>query len=155
MLEKREGHPLHILVIDDDPMFRAQIRKAGLTKGIEVTCCSNLRELDPMNVDQLFDIVIVDYYLDHMKENLTGARVAWALESTPIVMVSSSDHCVEKAESWPASIRKFVNKDAGPLRIVEAAIQVASTSETEADKQTQTSTETIELDTKGWRPAGE
>ena len=111
--------PTHILVIDDDPIFRSLITHAGKSRNIEVTACSNLNEVKPMAVPKLFDAAIVDYYLEDFKSHLKGTHVACALEGTPILLVSQSNDCVEANEFWPSSIRKFVTKQIGVDRILD------------------------------------
>ena len=84
-----------ILVTDDDPLFRARLGKIAERKGIHLYACSSLRELNTSAVPKLFDIAIVDYYLDDFKTNLKGTDIATLLEGTPVILTSVSNHCVE------------------------------------------------------------
>lgn len=109
----------HILVVDDDPLFRALLQRAALAKAIEITACSSWREIGTLAHPQQFDAAIVDYYLDGLKESLTGTDIARALEGTPVLLVSNSDHCISNGEAWPEGVRKFMNKRHGVERILK------------------------------------
>lgn len=112
----------HILVIDDDPLFRAQVRKAARHRSLPVTVCSSLKEVDLMSCSKLFDIAIVDYYLDDFKVTLRGTEVAKVLGSVPVILVSHSDQCIENNTVFPSSVRQFVNKRAGINFMLDKAI---------------------------------
>lgn len=113
-----------ILVIDDDPIFLAQINRVAQQRNLSVTTCASVRELGAMAVSRLFDVVIVDYFLDDLKTHMKGTEVAAVLEGTPIIFVSASDHAFEDNTPWPASVRKFINKKAGINAILDSAVQL-------------------------------
>jgi CheY-like chemotaxis protein len=117
-----------VLVIDDDPLFRALITRAGQRRKIPVAACANLRELNAMAVPRLFDVAVVDYYLDDMKRYLKGTEVARALEGTPVILVSNSDDGIEDEEPWPAGVREFISKRSGIQMILNAAIKMKAAS---------------------------
>lgn len=112
----------NILVIDDDPVFRALIYRVAKRRAIPVTVCASIRELAGMAVPQLFDAAVVDYFLDDIKQNLVGTDVAAVLESTPVVLVSSTDQAIESGDVWPTSVRKFLNKRVGADAILDSVI---------------------------------
>jgi DNA-binding NarL/FixJ family response regulator len=113
-----------ILVIDDDPLFNAKVRKISRQKKLPVTTCASLHELGSLLDLRRFDVVIVDYFLDNLKEFLTGTDLARVFEAIPMVLVSNNDHPLMNHDPWPSSIRKFVNKKAGVEAILTAAIQI-------------------------------
>ncbi len=117
--------PKQILVIDDDPLFRAQIKKAATERGISVTVCSSFKELDEMAEPKLFDVAIVDYYLDNLKSYLKGVDIAEAMQPTPVVLISSSSHPLDDNEPFPSSVRRFVQKTIGINAILNTALSTS------------------------------
>ena len=113
-----------VLVIDDDPLFRALVTKVAAKRNLAVTTCASVRELGSMAVADLFDVVIVDYFLDDLKQSLRGTDVAHVLESTPIVLISNNEYAFTNSDPWPTSIRKFVNKKAGVNVILNTALRL-------------------------------
>lgn len=114
----------NILVIDDDPIFRRMISVAGRKRNIPVTVCASLRELDPMTNPCRFDVAIIDYYLDGMKERLKGTHIAYVLEGTPVILTSNNEHCISASEPWPQSVRKFINKRDGVDALLDEAMHL-------------------------------
>ena len=112
-----------ILVVDDDPLFRAQVRHLAAVRKLPVTVCSSMREMQVMADSSGFDVAIVDYYLDDLKTYLRGTDIASLLESTPVILISNSDHGIENSTPFPKSVRRFVNKRVGINAILDAAIQ--------------------------------
>jgi DNA-binding NtrC family response regulator len=119
---KDPAHKPHILLIDDDAIFRAKFEHAASLLNIPVTTCSSLRELEPMATQGKFDIAVIDYFLDGVSENLKGTNVAYLMGCTPVLLVSGSDHCLATPESWPESIRKFIPKEQGVSAIIKSAL---------------------------------
>jgi DNA-binding NtrC family response regulator len=113
-----------ILFIDDDPLFRALIKKSAQKRGLPVTVCADLGDLDPWRTPSRFHAIVTDYYLDGMKDQLKGTHLAELWESVPILLVSSSDHCIEANIAWPVSIRKFLNKRVGVDAILDEAMKL-------------------------------
>src|SRR5262249_42866916 len=97
--EKKNNTP-HILLIDDDPIFRHLVTRRAAQRNIQVTACQTLKEVSPMLAPRLFDAAIVDYFLNDLKRNLRGTDVAFALEGTPIVLTSATNAVVEFDEPW-------------------------------------------------------
>jgi CheY-like chemotaxis protein len=117
---------LHLLVIDDDPLFRALIKRAANKRNIKVTACSSRHELVAMTDPGLFHVVIVDYYLDEMKTHLRGTDVARELVDTPTLLISNSGACLDEKHSWPDNICKFAYKSEGADRLLDQALQIAA-----------------------------
>ncbi len=114
----------NILIIDDDPIFRANISKVGKKMKLPLTVCASMRELNSLALPKLFDVAIVDYYLDGLKEYMRGTDIAAVLDETPVILVSSNNHCLSDAQSWPQSVRKFMNKQLGVQAILKSALQI-------------------------------
>jgi DNA-binding NarL/FixJ family response regulator len=111
----------NILIVDDDPVFRAVARRTCSKYRFNPMVCASLRELQTASLGTSFDVVIMDYFLDNLKHALTGVEIANLVEHVPIILVSTSDHCIDESEAWPASIRAFYNKRVGADAILKAA----------------------------------
>lgn len=109
----------HLLVVDDDPVFRMMLSQAAVRKGLHVTACASIRELREMTNVPSFDVIVLDYFLDDFKTYLKGTDIAQGLGATPVILVSSSEQCVEDSDAWPNSIRRFVHKKWGVDNIVD------------------------------------
>ena len=125
----------HLLLIDDDPIFRAMVEKRAAQRGIHVTGCRSLKELKPMIVQRLFDAAIVDYFLDDLSERLKGTDVAQALEGTPIILTSATNAVVDFNDPWAASVRKFVGKKDGIDRLLDEALKLSRKSKNTETKE--------------------
>ncbi len=117
----------NILLVDDDPIFRASMTQYARKLNIPLTICTSLRDLCTKALPKVFEVAIIDYYLDGMKDYLTGTEVATVLEETPIILVSSSDRCLSDSQNWPSSIKKFLNKKSGVQTILTTALELKST----------------------------
>lgn len=122
MNDQTIGERPHILVIDDDPLFRTRIQKIAQERDLPITVCSSLKEVNAMSCSRLFDIAIVDYYLDDFRDTLRGTEVAEVLGSVPVILTSHSDHCLENNTPFPEAVRQFVHKKAGINHILDKAI---------------------------------
>ena len=76
---RTHGRP-HVLLIDDDPLYRSLVSRQAKDKNIDVTSCASLREVQPTKISRQYDAVIVDYFLDNLMENLKGSDVARIIE---------------------------------------------------------------------------
>ena len=121
----RAQHPpkLNLLVIDDDPLFLRMLRRAASEEQIAVTECGSLDEVDAVALPGVFDVAIVDYYLDGMRQDLKGPRIAKRLGGTPTILVSQREECVSECDPWPENVRFYLNKGSGPHALLEAALK--------------------------------
>jgi hypothetical protein len=122
-LKKLSAPKLNVLVIDDDPLFLQKVRRAASRGQIAVTECSSLDEVDAVALAGVFDVAIVDYYLDGMRRELRGPTLAKRLGPTPTILVSQNDHCVSESDPWPGNVRFFINKCEGPNAVLQAALE--------------------------------
>ena len=113
-----------VLVLDDDPILIKSISRLAKKHKIPMTAIGSIEELKKLEDSEPFDVALIDYYLDDIR----GTDVAAALGATPVVMMSAqSAECLEDNEEWPATVRKFVNKDAGIEHALTMALQVGHT----------------------------
>lgn len=114
----------HILVIDDDPLFRALVTKTATERKIPVTVCASMQELSGMTSFNAFDVALVDYYLDNLKETLRGTDIAALTPSTPTILMSATNYSIDDNYAWPSSVRRFMNKKSGVNELLDAAIHL-------------------------------
>ena len=120
-----------ILVIDDDPIFLAQMVRSAKQKNLSLSTCASVQELNSLLASQTFDAAIldhflddnVDYFLDELKTHDKGTEVISLLDGTPTIIVSSTEQVLVSKTS-PASVRKFMHKKAGVDALLDAAIQL-------------------------------
>lgn len=114
-----------ILVIDDDPIFSEVITRLAKESGSEVTICHSVADLAYLAVEQAFDVAVIDYYLDGLKEKLKGTDLLSSLKNIPVVLVSRAENI--RSEEWPHLVRSFVNKNEGAKVVLDAALAEAET----------------------------
>ena len=115
---------LHLLVIDDDPLFRKVIAVIGETRGIAVTACGTLQEIEAVALPDVFDTAIIDYYLDGIRRDYKGIMIARRLGQTPIILVSRRGQCLIDNQVWPATVREFIDKSKGANVILDCALRI-------------------------------
>ena len=125
----------YMLVVDDDPIFTQLMVKWGERKKIHAATCGSIKEWDTLVAPRLFDIAIIDYYLDGLKEDLKGTEVADFMGATPVILVSSRpNECLDESETWPGPVRKFVGKEKGIEAILELALRLKADTQSNAGK---------------------
>jgi|GEM_PF-5513992 len=119
-------HHKGILLIDDDPWFRAVFRVVCEARGLPITTFASLADMPSVAALKDYDLVIVDYYL----ESFTGTEIAEYVDAffsqVPVVIVSGSQIPSAVDCGWPASIRGFITKTNGAHTILDYALQVIS-----------------------------
>lgn len=114
---------LHLLLVDDDPLFLKTMERVAKREKIAVTRCRSLGDVESFAMPGIFDAAIVDYYLDGMERDLKGTRLAGLLGQTPTILVSRRKECIADGSAWPRNVRYYMNKDAGPEAILRAALK--------------------------------
>jgi DNA-binding NtrC family response regulator len=110
-----------MLLIDDDSSFCRIMEKLGPEKNVAVISCQSLDEINHLAQPDVFDIAVIDYYLDGARRDLKGTVVAQHLGSTPTIFISHSPTCPMDNEGWPHCVRKFLPKEGGPEGIFNEA----------------------------------
>jgi CheY-like chemotaxis protein len=126
--ELKENAP-KILLVDDDPIFRHLIQRYAQKQNVDLITCGSIEQLKNFPSLDTFDVIILDYFLDNFREDFLGTDFAKLAGSTPCLLVSSNDRCVEGSNPWPNSIRKFVSKRTGPITIIASALQLLKNKE--------------------------
>ena len=120
---KKNLPKLNLLVIDDDPLFLRKLRRADTEEHIAVTECASLGEIEAVAHPGVFDVAVVDYYLDRISENLKEPMLSKRLGFTPTILVSQREECVTESEPWPQNIRYYLNKGTGLHAVIDAALK--------------------------------
>ena len=113
----------NMLLIDDDPVFCMVMEKISEELNVALTTCSSFNELENLAVPEVFDVALVDYYLDGVSANLRGPAVTRLLGKTPSFLISRNDTCEFESGAWPKNIKGFIGKSSGPRGILSEALK--------------------------------
>jgi DNA-binding NtrC family response regulator len=108
-----------ILLIDDDPVFRAILSKLAAQEGLEVDAFDSMLEVEPFSRIASYRGVIFDFHLSQ----IDGVELATHLESIfggiPMLLVSA-DGDAERTmnQRCPGMFGAFMNKKEGGRKIV-------------------------------------
>ena len=110
-----------LVIFDDDVCFGALISAKAKACGFESRFFTSLVDMGSFARIKEFDIAIVDFYLGTIRGDEIAEYVDTFFDQVPVIIVSSADMSESRISQWPASVRMFVPKSAGPGRIIEAA----------------------------------
>lgn len=115
----RAKHAGRILLIDDDPVFRAVFSKLASEEGVDVDAFDSMLEVEPFSQIASYKGVIFDYHL----AQLDGIELASHLESIfggiPMLLVSAdSDAERDMNQRCPGVFSGFMSKKEGGRKIV-------------------------------------
>lgn len=113
-----------LLVVDDDVCFGALISAVAKDRGLIPRFFTSLIDMGSFARIKEFDVAIIDYYLGSMRGDEIAEYVDTFFSEVPVIIVSSEDLRETRSVKWPASVRTFIPKTEGPVRIVEAARQI-------------------------------
>lgn len=116
-----------ILILDDDPAFRARVRE-GLGGVFEVTEAGTEDELRALWVPRRFDLLLLDMRLRRDREGLDVLREVFAQDDLqPVIMVSAYGDTESAIEAVGAGAMMFLHKqEFSPAllgRMAEAVIE--------------------------------
>ena len=106
-----------ILVYDDDPIFCKRIKKCEERTNISVLTCTSMDEFCIKALDEEYDIVLLDFYLD----TLNGLQAAKITESKPTFLMSHDNAVAKKILSGKNHITGFLSKAHSPNDILRYA----------------------------------
>ena len=112
-----------ILLVDDDPLFLAEIKRLAKANQFDVIDYSSVKEIYWNLSENHFDVGIIDYGLGMV----TGVQLARFLERSipkfPMILVSAKER-IEKSDGWPRCIEDAVSKSVGPHEILSIALKL-------------------------------
>lgn len=116
--------PDKLLVVDDDVCFGALMTAVAKTRGFAPHFFTSLIDMGSFARIREFDVAIIDYYLGTLRGDEIAEYVDTFFSDVPVIIVSSENLAETRSVKWPASVRQFIPKTEGPVKIVEAALAV-------------------------------
>lgn len=114
-----------VVLIDDNASFRLILSQVAQMRGMILDTYESLSDLGSIGLLGRYDAAIIDYDLDKM----TGVEIAEYLEAffsdVPVILVSGAQRDPDK-KGWPASVKRFVHKDAGYDQVLSQAMRCIS-----------------------------
>lgn len=107
-----------VLLIDDDPVFRAIFSKLAADEGLEVDAFDSMLEIEPFSRIASYRGVIFDYHL----AQIDGVELATHLESifggVPMLLVSADNDAERNMnQRCPGTFGAFMSKKEGGRKI--------------------------------------
>ncbi len=119
--------PGRILLIDDDPLFGAILRRHARRAGTVLVHCSSVRELAALPRIAAFDAILLDYHLGALNGGHVSAFLNLFFGDVPVAMVSSSSEWWFRQQlNYPACIRTYIHKDRPQREIIDIARRLPS-----------------------------
>lgn len=113
-------HNPKILLIDDDPVFIAVMKRWALMEKVQLESYVSLDEMGFIGLFSNYDVAILDYDLGYT----TGIEIARCtdalLHHMPIVIVSAKDRSQECADA-PTCVKAVLQKSKGYSHILNVA----------------------------------
>jgi len=109
-----------ILLIDDDPVFIAVMKRWAMMEKVQLESYVSLDEMGFIGLFSNYDVAILDYDLGYT----TGIEIARCtdalLHHMPIVIVSAKDRSLECADA-PTCVKAVLQKSKGYSHILNVA----------------------------------
>lgn len=118
-----------VLLIDDDPAFRALFLAVAGALGIPGRAYASLSEMNSFAELRNYDVVVLDYYLESFKGPEIAEYIDVFFTELPVIMISGGDVDEQANRVWPSCIQRFLKKSAGPYEILQAAIMALKRAE--------------------------
>jgi DNA-binding NtrC family response regulator len=113
-----------IVIFDDDVCFGALLAAKARAVGLEPAFFTSLLDLGSFARIKSFDLAIVDFYLGSIRGDEIAEYVDTFFGEVPVIIVSGEQMTPSRIAKWPRSVRQFIGKSEGPIRIVDAAKQL-------------------------------
>ena len=103
---------MHILIIDDNQEIVFGLKKLLIEAHFDIHVAYNLREADEIIDKQTYDLIILDWMLPDGSgvEFLKKQRGCYAINDTPILLLSSKGEPLEKVEALDAGADDYMEK---------------------------------------------
>jgi len=111
-----------LLILDDDPYFGALLSATARRFGFVPTYYASIFDLGPFARIKDFDLAIIDVYMGCIRGDELAECIDMFCSEVPVILVSGHDlHETNWESRCPESVRSFMPKTAGPLKILEVA----------------------------------
>jgi len=108
------------VLIDDDPVFLAIMKRSAQLEGIALDCFLSLEDLGYIGMFANYDVAILDFDLG-MTDGIQISRSINALvKELPILIISAKDRSYECADS-PECVKSVLKKSMGYQYILQVA----------------------------------
>ena len=111
-----------VLLIDDDPQFRALFLALAKAQGIPARAYPSLSDMTSFAELRNYDVAVLDYYLQSFKGPEIAEYIDVFFSELPVIVISGGELGAVDKQIWPDCIRQFVPKSQGPYEIIKAAL---------------------------------
>lgn len=111
-----------IVLIDDDPSFCNIMQSFALMRELDLDSFESLEDMGSIGRLSQYDLAIVDYDLGVMNGVEIAEYLPVFFDKMPMILVSGKTRENEPISLWPDCIKRFVHKDEGPDKILDAAV---------------------------------
>ncbi len=116
--------PLHILVVDDDPVVRKSVVAQLNTQAHTVETASNGREgLDRFEAGR-FDLVVTDRAMPEMGGDQLAATIEQSAPGTPVIMLTGFGDLMAAKGEHPVGVDAVVSKPVTLDSLTQAILKV-------------------------------
>ena len=113
-------HSPRILLVDDDPVFRAVMVRLAQAEGIDLEAYDSVLEVEPFSRIQSYDGAIFDYHLGQQDGLDLGRCLKPFFSAVPTLLVSGDDSVGEvMKKSAECPFKEFISKRLGCMKIIE------------------------------------
>ena len=115
-----------ILLIEDNHDLGALFQAKARARGLALEVFESLGDLGSVGRLGSFDVAVLDFCLGSVNGIEISEYVTRFFKDVPVILISA--HHIDELpqqHKWPASIRRFVSKDQGVDRILDAALAAA------------------------------
>ena len=114
-----------IVLIDDDPVYGAVIRRWAELEKVNLDVYSSLDDLGFVGLLSQYDVVIVDYDLGELNGKDVADYMSTLFKNKPMVMISLVDRSMEMMHC-PSCVKAFMKKSAGYEKILNTALKIGT-----------------------------
>ena len=98
-----------VILLDEDPIFGIMMERQAEIMGIELDYYESLASLGFISQPGNYDIIIVDYQINHINGIEIAAYVRAFFENKPVFLISSTD-LGQKFSELPSYVTGFLPK---------------------------------------------
>ncbi len=124
--DARLGRPLHVLLVEDDPLVREVVSEYLERDEHQVSTAVNAREGLEKFAQGRFDLVVTDLALEGMNGERLAMEIKERVPGLPIILLTGFGDAVANGNRLPAGIDAVLRKPLAPGDLWRAVAQVMS-----------------------------